>query len=258
MATNELLIKLLFDTKTDKLCFAEAGSDVVDFLSGLLSLPLGTVANLLTKERMAGSIVNVVGSTEKLDTNYKSKEGRLSPAVAPATLSRLQQLLGSHLSNSNGNGNGNSHLFTCEGPHTLSVFSSTIDRRVSCGYLSATSGTACPICKSPMHKQMFTMLPPNAGSNGAKVVAAAAAAPTTYIVRDDLSVTPASNVLSGITLLAQCGVKDISTLQEKTVKIGTEETLAILAASLKSKTVLTDVFLPKKNARCKREPPEED
>jgi hypothetical protein len=35
------------------------------------------------------------------------------------------------------------------------------------------------------------------------------------------------------------------------------QALAILAATFKSKTVLTDVFLPKKHARCKREPPEE-
>ena len=56
--------------------------------------------------------------------------------------------------------------------------------------------------------------------DGVKVVAAA---PTTYIVKDDLSMTPALNVLSGITLLTQCGVRDISTLQEETVKIGKEE-----------------------------------
>ena len=116
MATNKLSMKLLIDTKTEKLCFAEAGSDVVEFLSSLLSLPLGTVTNLLTTERMVGSIGNVLGSMEQLDANYKSKEQRLSPDVAPASLSRLQQLLGSHLSNGNGNGNGN--LFSCEGPNT--------------------------------------------------------------------------------------------------------------------------------------------
>jgi hypothetical protein len=47
--------------------------------------------------------------------------------------------------------------------------------------------------------------------------------PTTYTIKDDLSVTPASNLLSGITVLAQCGVKDISASQEKIVKIGKEE-----------------------------------
>uniref|UniRef100_A0ACD5VLX5 Uncharacterized protein n=2 Tax=Avena sativa TaxID=4498 RepID=A0ACD5VLX5_AVESA len=155
MATNELSIKLLIDTKTDKLCFAEAGSDVVDFLSGLLSLPLGTVANLLTKERTASSIGNVLGNMEKLDANYKSKEGRLSPAVAPAMLSRLQQLLGSHLSNGNNN-NNNNRFFTCKG---FLYNTGDSNHRLTCtssywGCLSATSGMACLVCKGPMDKSM--------------------------------------------------------------------------------------------------------
>jgi hypothetical protein len=47
-----------------------------------------------------------------------------------------------------------------------------------------------------------------------------------YTVKDDLSVTPAS--LSLITMLAECGVKDLSVLQEKTVKIGKKEVLVVL------------------------------
>ena len=104
----------------------------------------------------------------------------------------------------------------------------------------------------------------------------------TYTVKDDLSITPASSV-SSIALLAQSGVKDLSALQERIVKIGKEEVaylfiillvscfgtfkpvvfycdfciqmqvLEILLASLKSKTVLTDVFLQKKKVRCKKE-----
>ncbi|KAM0852048.1 hypothetical protein ACQ4PT_052025 [Festuca glaucescens] len=100
----------LFHKHEINFAFAEAGRDVVDFLSGLLSLLLSTVANLLTTERMVGSIGNVLDSMEKLDANYKSKVLPLSLAVAPATPSRLQQLLGSQL--------GSSNLFTCEGPNT--------------------------------------------------------------------------------------------------------------------------------------------
>jgi hypothetical protein len=33
MATGELSIKLLIDTKAGKVCFAEAGSDLIDFTS---------------------------------------------------------------------------------------------------------------------------------------------------------------------------------------------------------------------------------
>ncbi|VAH72909.1 unnamed protein product [Triticum turgidum subsp. durum] len=193
-----LSIKLVIDTKTQKVRFAEAGSDVVEFLTGLLSLPLGTVVDLLTKEHMVGSIGNVLGSVEKMDAGYKGKERRLSPAVAPAALSHLQQLLSRHLSNS--------RACHCTG----SMYNSTT---------GAAAGTST---RASLHT-------------------------ATYTVGDDLSVTPASFFstisLLGITQFAQFGGKDLGALQEKTVKIGKEEALRILAASLKSKTVLTDVFL---------------
>ncbi|KAF7027990.1 hypothetical protein CFC21_039971 [Triticum aestivum] len=193
-----LSIKLVIDTKSQKVRFAEAGTDVVEFLTGLLSLPLGTVVDLLTKEHMVGSIGNVLGSVEKMDAGYKGKERRLSPAVGPAALSRLQQLLSRHLNNGR----------TC---HCTSSMNNAITR--------AAAGTSTT-----------------------------ASLPTaTYTVGDDLSVTPASFFstmsLLGIRQFAQFGGEDLSGLQEKTVKIGKEEALRILAASLKSKTVLTDVFL---------------
>ncbi|KAM0927546.1 hypothetical protein ACQ4PT_002951 [Festuca glaucescens] len=228
-ATNELSIKLLIDAKAQKVCFGEAGSDVVEFLSGLLSLPLGTVTDLLSKERMVGSVGNVLGSMEKLDAKYKSKGLQLSPAVGAATLSRLQQLLGlQQLKNGNSNNdNGISNhlvLYTCKG------------RKQTCThFLSVANGSTCPSCSCAMNKATRQVLV-NAEGSG-------------YTVGDDLSVTPSANVVSGVvTLLAQYGVKD---LKEKTVKIGKEEALGILAAS-KSKTVLTDVFLRKMTAGCKR------
>jgi hypothetical protein len=54
----------------------------------------------------------------------------------------------------------------------------------------------------------------------------AAEATAMYTVKDDLSVTPASLAL--ITMLAECGVKDLSVLQEKTVKIRKKEVLVVL------------------------------
>ncbi|XBI62925.1 hypothetical protein VPH35_043438 [Triticum aestivum] len=246
----------MIDTKAQKVCFAEDGSDVVEFLAGLLSLPLGTVVDLLTKERMVGWIGNVLGSVEKLDANYKSKELRLSPAVTPATIPLLKQLLGTQLSN------GTDTFYTCEGRKTGAY----PGVGTSCGYLSVIRNRVCPRCNCYMHRAMTLA----AETNGTLV----AAAPSTttplpvgmYTVGDDplvekeasvqphydLSVTSAS-FFATISLL---GIKDLSALQEKTVKIGKEEALEIFAASLKSKTVLSDVFLPKKNAHHKREHPE--
>ncbi|CAO2204609.1 unnamed protein product [Urochloa humidicola] len=69
----------------------------------------------------------------------------------------------------------------------------------------------------------------------------------TYMVRDNLAVSPMTAV-SSITLLKIFAVKDIGDIQEKTVQLGYNEGLAILKASLQSKTVLTDVFLGVKKA----------
>ncbi|KAM0860699.1 hypothetical protein ACQ4PT_046371 [Festuca glaucescens] len=212
MARNELSIKLLINSKTNKLCFTEAGSDVVEFLTSLLSLPLGTVTSLLAKEHMAGSIGTLLGSAERMGASYNFKERHLSPDVTLDTLSRLQLLLGIQL-------NGSGKLYMCLGKGGSYPYSG---QRTNCGFLSACYGKACPSCGSAMNNAM-TLL--GGGTNKSVVVAAAGMTPT-YTLKDDLSVTPAES-LSVITLLAQCGVKDLSVLQEKVVKIGKKEVLGV-------------------------------
>jgi hypothetical protein len=144
MAIDGLTIKLLIDTKAQKVCFAEAGDDVIELLSCLLCLPMGTIVNLLTKERMVGSIGNVLDSVQELDAKYvcssKSKEPYLSPA--PAMLCPLQQLLDAPL-------NVNSSVFTC-----LGEIDSQTGRRIICGYFSDIKGSVCPSCYCYMDEEM--------------------------------------------------------------------------------------------------------
>jgi hypothetical protein len=202
MATRELSIKLLINKNTGKLCFAEAGSDVVEFLTALLSLPLGTITSLLAKEGMVGSVGTLLGSAETLGAKYNTEELQLIPAAAPATVSSLQQLLGVKL-------NGSGTLYTCLGKAGASA--------TTCGQLSALYCSLCPSCRSYRRKAMTL-----AGDETNRPVVSA----PTYTVKDDLSLTPAS--MSMITLLAQCDVKDLSVLQEKIVKIGNDEVLGVL------------------------------
>ncbi|KAA0062233.1 DUF674 domain-containing protein [Cucumis melo var. makuwa] len=61
----------------------------------------------------------------------------------------------------------------------------------------------------------------------------------TYIVMDDLSIMPMSNIPT-TTLLKKFNIKDMGTLEEKLI---TFNGVKLLEASLQSKTVLTDVFL---------------
>ncbi|KAK7821158.1 hypothetical protein CFP56_037931 [Quercus suber] len=64
------------------------------------------------------------------------------------------------------------------------------------------------------------------------------------MIVDDLEVKPMSTI-SRITLLNKFYVKQLGDLEEKVVQLGMEEGVKLLKASLQSKNVLTDVFLPK-------------
>jgi len=214
MAIDGLTIKLLIDTKAQKVCFAEAGDDVIELLSCLLCLPMGTIVNLLTKERMVGSIGNVLDSVQELDTKYvcssKSKEPYLSPTVAPAMLCPLQQLLDAQLS-------VKSSVFTC-----LGKTDSHTGTHITCGYFSDIKGSGCPSCYSYMKEEM-----PHVRNNGLAFGTPSkgfVVGTTTYTITDDLSITPASSA-SSIDLLARCGVKDLSTVQQRTVTIGGQKKL---------------------------------
>lgn len=98
---------------------------------------------------------------------------------------------------------------------------------VSSKFFSAASDSVCPGCSRPMDTCKGHILLEAKGSAATMIPAQPG-----YTIGDDLSVAPASNVVSGITLLARCGVKDLSTLQEKTVKIGKEEVRGIAWTSI--------------------------
>ncbi|KAK9019436.1 hypothetical protein V6N11_053960 [Hibiscus sabdariffa] len=67
-------LKLLIDSKSNRLVFAEAGKDFVDFISSIMSLPVGTVVRLLSKQGTAGCIRNIYGSIENLGSSYMLSE----------------------------------------------------------------------------------------------------------------------------------------------------------------------------------------
>ncbi|KAK3160377.1 hypothetical protein QOZ80_1BG0058720 [Eleusine coracana subsp. coracana] len=79
-------MKLLVDTGTKRVVFAEAGKDVVDFILGLLAMPLGVVNRLLVAKDdggALGSIGNVHASLEKMDAlNMQSTGARDALLIA--------------------------------------------------------------------------------------------------------------------------------------------------------------------------------
>ncbi|KAL5228579.1 hypothetical protein ABZP36_016844 [Zizania latifolia] len=237
-----LSIKLLVDTKARRVLFAEAGKDVVDFLFSLLALPVATAVKLLGTDSMVGCVGNLYLSVEKLDGTYvqpgPSKDALLRPVVlspAAATSSSVLRLPAASWAPSKS-------FFLCASNAGYS----------GCrGYVTEKSSTACPSCGRSMTTVTQLVSPaagkvaPDAAAGGAKGFVQGI---VTYTVMDDPTVSPMSSI-SSITLLNTFAVKDLAALQEKTVQLGYKEGLAILKASLQSKTVLTDVFLARRPAR---------
>ncbi|XP_077244962.1 uncharacterized protein LOC143884952 [Tasmannia lanceolata] len=231
MATK-LSLKLLVDKKNHKVLFGEANKDFVDFLFGLMALPIGSVIRLLTEKRMVGCLGRLYESIENLSDTYiqpnQDKNSLLKPKPSAQNLALLL---------SEDSPTTSKKYYSC----SPDVY---YNRKHSNLYISEVSGTVCPDLECSMDTEVMYVVPNNtavasSGGEGGFVKGV-----VTYMVMDDLAVTPMSTI-SSITLLNKFNIKEVGTLEEMVVDVGLDEGLALLNASLQSKTALSDVFLGK-------------
>ncbi|OEL12731.1 hypothetical protein BAE44_0026250 [Dichanthelium oligosanthes] len=206
-------IKLLIAKDAGVVLLAEAGKDVVDFLLGLLAMPLAAVIKLSGKEKDSplGALATLYASVERMDAGYmqspETRDALLNPAPAhPALVAAA---------------GGFPSLVQPAGPPPPAPV------------VPAPPGPSkAPPCFSSL-KGLAALPPFNVGSSGACHCDACLAAQAqgskgfvrglvTYTVTDELAVTPMSNI-SSIALLHRLGVEDLGALEERTVKIGYQE-----------------------------------
>ncbi|XP_059458477.1 uncharacterized protein LOC132188083 [Corylus avellana] len=228
MAETKVSLKLLIDKKGHRVLFAEADKKFVDFIFSILTLPVGTVTRLLQKKNMAGCLGSLYKSIENLSDIYiqpdQDKMSLLKPKVAISG-AKVPLLL-------------------------PSVEQSCTDRKIyrcgsyNCQFVANDSRANCPSCGKPMNIEQFyveyapsNIINASSSSEGGYVKGV-----ITYMVMDDLEVKPMSTI-SSITLLTKFNVRDLGSIEEKVVDLGIDEVLSLLEVSLKSITVLTDVFL---------------
>ncbi|XP_019184135.1 PREDICTED: uncharacterized protein LOC109179025 [Ipomoea nil] len=219
-----IALKLLVDTRADKVLFAEARKDFVDFLCHLLLLPLGNVIKKLTtsvpEKSMVGCIGNVYQSYKNLAKDYmlpnKIKDTLLNPDVAKVVCS--VPLLWS-------NNSGSAY------PKKLYGCTNSYDR-----YFTDECGYPCPSCRNPMKESVESCI-----SDDEKSYVKGLAR---YMVTDDLCITPLSMV-SCIPVLNMWSAEHPAKLNGKVVEFGVEEALKLLKACLRGKMALSDVFLVK-------------
>nr|DAD37215.1 TPA_asm: hypothetical protein HUJ06_007856 [Nelumbo nucifera] len=250
---SEINLKLLVDMNTNKVLFAEAGKELVDFVFHLLSLPMGSIMRLLIPLSSSnGCFGNLYNSVDNLHEMYiqanTDKALLLQPEIASSTSSGFGQeiVLLQPQSGIRANPLPKLKFYRC--PRTCGTVTNVMFTRCTCGY--------------EMSSEMQLIEP------------AVAATPTrrgyvkevvTYMITDDLEISPISTV-STIALLSKFGINGIDALEEMVVELGRDEVarnlytrpplslslsqgcfgfvqgLALLRASLQPKSVLTKVF----------------
>ncbi|XP_034705090.1 uncharacterized protein LOC117929012 isoform X2 [Vitis riparia] len=179
-STPKMNLKLLINTEDNKVVFAEAEKDFIDFLFNLLTLPIGTIVGFLPEACLGG----LHKSVKKLEGAY------LQPNQSSDSPLKL-----------------NTPAYAI-----LPFFNPSSSR-------------------SNDHVQGFT-----------------------YMVTDDLSITPMS-LTATMALFKKCNIEEVNVLEEKVVTIGFDEALQLLKCSLQSNAALTEVFLEKEETQQSKAAP---
>lgn len=225
-SSTKLTLKLLIDTKREKVLFAEASKPVIDFLLSFLCLPLSTVARLRPKN---GSLGNLYESVENLDESYiqpdQHKDLLLKPRV-PISSPDISGLLSANHDSDFDDEIPETKFYMCPNQCNFSV--------------TCNNKTICSRCNRNMSNVLHFV--GNKVAEGVSRNSGFVKEVVTYMVMDDLVIQPMSTI-SSIMLLNKFEIKDVGVLHEKVVELGMNEGVNLLKASLESKTVLTNVFL---------------
>lgn len=202
-STTNVTLKLLIDTKGHKVLYAEAGKEFVDFLFTIMSLPVGTVIRLLTKDIMVGSLGKLYESIENIGDIY------MLPHRNKDTLLKPKAQIGS--------GDVSLLLANDESMAKKAYMCANYHR-----YVADDPRAVCPQCKFHTSTEVpyVALQATTDGSSGGgrgyvKDV-------VTYMIMDNLEVKPMSTI-SCITMLNKFNVKEVGSLEEKVVQLGMDE-----------------------------------
>jgi hypothetical protein len=217
-STTKVSLKLLIDTKNEKVLFAEASKSVIDFLFNLLCLPIGTVVKLLTTNDMVGSLGNLYQSVENLNQNYmlpfQTKDALLNPRAQSSSTEISGFLTWNEV---NDDHDEETKLYMCSNKCNFQV---AYDNTTRC---SANRNGYSVGCGNYMNNEVrYVGNKKVAEKKSHNIKCGFVKDVITFMVMDDLVIQPMSTI-SSITLLNKFNVKEIGTLQEKVVEMGMDE-----------------------------------
>jgi hypothetical protein len=198
MAGTKVSLKLVLDKRKQRLLFAEADKEFVDFLFSIFNLPVGTVTRLLKEEGMVGCLPSLYKSIENMsDACFRperNKDFLLKPRVVIPGLEVVPLLLPNV-----------DELFACRKKTYSICKNSGCSAYRTCEIEYKQENYLCSHCIDFMDRTSK-----EAGYVKGMV---------SYMVMDDLEVKPMSTN-SGITLLREFNVKAAGDIVEKVVDLG--------------------------------------
>ena len=219
MEETNVSLKLLIDRESQRVLFAEAGKEFIDFLFHSLALPIGTFVPLFEKQGIQGSFGNIYESIENLGSIY------LQPSVNKDTLLRPKVQI-------SGGGTGPPLLLqNIESSSTFMKLYSCARSSSACdSYLAYDFSAICPSCGDVMNHEKYMVDPPTPSAtetSSSSTERGYVKELVTFMVTDDLVVKPMSTI-STITLLNKFNVQEFGALEEKVVNLGVDEVCYVI------------------------------
>ncbi|XP_031372607.1 uncharacterized protein LOC116187807 isoform X2 [Punica granatum] len=203
-------LKLLIDQKNNRVLFAEAGKEFVDFIFHILALPVGTITQLINAKDMVGSIGNLHSSILNLNDTYMRSRLKLKLLEPEAPGCGSQNLLSLP------------PVTASTSRTTKKFYRCTCPRYSICyDYAAEIKGTSCPQCGNSMAAAV-TLVQARA-TPPVQEVSGYVKDDVTYMVLDDLTVKPMSTI-SSISLLTKFNIQDLGILEEREINVRVNET----------------------------------
>ncbi|GMP39394.1 hypothetical protein CsSME_00010248 [Camellia sinensis var. sinensis] len=219
-ASKSITLKILVEKEKNRVVFAESNKDFADVIFSFMTLPIGTIVELIREHLLKGEIGcfnNLYESVENLDEEYlgsEHKEMLLHPRSAAEIYHRNLKL---NFIESN----SRSKYYVC--------------RSSNCSFLSYYQ-TSCCRCGKPLELEVNL-------SNPVSLDGGVFVKPTArFMISDDFKVLPLST-MAGLSLLSNFGTMDDSKIEERTVNLGKNEVLKLLKCSLTSRTPMSDTIM---------------
>ncbi|KAJ1389610.1 hypothetical protein SESBI_38127 [Sesbania bispinosa] len=204
---EQVCLRLLVDEKKNKVLLAEAGKDFVDVLLSFLTLPLATIARLVStesnlKKLRFGSLTSLYESVANID------EKLFWTATCKEMLLRTRNSMEGFCQNMklNIDDTEKTEYFICENWEC--------SRNATGGLFSTFRNQRCK-CGKPMNRQIYHR---DSSANGRSGEEGFVQKTPTFIISDDLSVKP-DNIHSCFCLPTNLGYTDFDAIKLVTVKV---------------------------------------